>query len=208
MSTTENLIAPPARASLRGPPAGEATLVGWRPPNARMERPEWVAVGRRLGRISRCSQWWLGDWLRFGSAKWGEKYVEAARITGYDVRSLANMASIATAFDVSRRRENLTWSHHAVVVALDPEEQDRWLDRASAERLSVADLRIELRSAERHSAKAADRELAPAGGGAPSIGGAPSGGEAPRAGKAAELTCPQCGYKLAQDAPAVTAAKA
>jgi hypothetical protein len=50
---------------------------------------------------------------------------------------------------MSRRRDNLTWSHHAVVAALDPDEQDRWLDMAAAERLSVADLRIELRSVER-----------------------------------------------------------
>jgi hypothetical protein len=158
-----------------------------------MEHPEWVAIGHRLGRISRCNQWWLGDWLRYGSAKWGEKYVEAARITGYDVRSLANMASIAASFDISRRRENLTWSHHAVVAALDPEEQDRWLDRAIAERLSVSDLRIELRSVERSSTKVANRELAP------------SVGETAAVGKATELTCPQCGYRLAQGALAVTA---
>lgn len=164
-----------------------------------MEHPEWVAVGHRLGRISRCNQWWLGDWLRYGSAKWGEKYVEAARITGYDVRSLANMASIAASFDVSRRRENLTWSHHAVVAALDPEGQDRWLDRAIAERLSVSDLRIELRSVERSSAKAANREPAPP------VGGAAAVGETAELGDAAELTCPQCGYKLAQGALAVTA---
>jgi hypothetical protein len=176
-----------AGASLRRLPSREATLVGWMPPNAHMEHPEWVAVGHRLGRISRCSQWWLGDWLRYGSAKWGEKYVEAARITGYDVRSLANMASIAASFEFSRRRDSLTWSHHAVVAALDPEEQDRWLDRALSERLSVSDLRIELRSAERSSAKAANRKLAPA------------------VGETTELTCPQCGYKLTQDAMSITA---
>jgi hypothetical protein len=164
-----------------------------------MEHPEWVAVGHRLGRISRCNQWWLGDWLRYGSAKWGEKYVEAARITGYDVRSLANMASIAASFDISRRRENLTWSHHAVVAALDSEEQDRWLDRAIAERLSVSDLRIELRSAERSSAKAADRKLAPP------VGETATAEDNAAVGETAELTCPQCGYKLAQGALAVTA---
>jgi hypothetical protein len=125
------------------------TPVGWVPPDDHMDLPQWVAVGRRLGRISRGNQWWLGDWLRYGAAKWGEKYVEAAKITGYDVRSLANMASLAGCFEMSRRRDNLTWSHHAVVAALDPDEQDRWLDMAAAERLSVADLRIELRSVER-----------------------------------------------------------
>jgi hypothetical protein len=177
---------PRAGAGLRCLPTRDATLVGWKPPSGHMEHPEWVAVGHRLGRISRCNQWWLGDWLRYGSAKWGERYVEAARITGYDVRSLANMASIAASFDISRRRDSLTWSHHAVVAALDPEEQERWLDRAIAERLSVADLRIELRSTERSTAKAADRKLAPP------------------VEETADITCPQCGYKLAQGALAAT----
>src|SRR5580704_11633571 len=123
--------------------------VGWVPPSDPLDHPRWVALGRRLGGISRTNQWWLGDWLLYGNAKWGERYVEAAKITGYDVRSLANMASLAGCFEMSRRRDNLTWSHHAVVAALDSDEQNRWLDLAAAERLSVADLRIELRSAER-----------------------------------------------------------
>ncbi len=155
--------------------------MGWAPPNDHMEHPEWVAAGRRLGGISRCNQWWLGDWLRYGTAKWGEKYVEAARITGYDVRSLANMASIATSFDMSRRRDNLTWSHHAAVVALPPAEQDSWLDRATAERFSVSDLRIELRSEERRRVTPGERSATQA------------------LQDATNLTCPQCGYEMRQN---------
>lgn len=161
---------------------GRTTPVGWAPPRGQMDHPEWVAVGHRLGGISRCNQWWLGDWLRYGTAKWGEKYVEAARITGYDVRSLANMASIAAAFAVSRRRDNLTWSHHAAVVGLPPDAQEGWLDRAIAERLSVSDLRIELRSEERREGR---RDAVPS--------------EFPTASArtgAVHVTCPRCGYEM------------
>jgi hypothetical protein len=207
MFVMRNVVESPPAASARRLPAREATLVGWRPPGGDMEHPEWVAVGHRLGRISRCNQWWVGDWLRYGSSKWGERYVEAARITGYDVRSLANMASIAASFDVSRRRENLTWSHHAAVAGLPHEEQDRWLDRASAERLSVADLRIELRSAERGSAKAAGGTLTPPVGEPPVLDEAAPVGQASVpvetavSVETAGLTCPQCGYRLASSAP-------
>jgi hypothetical protein len=142
-----------------------------------MDHPQWVAVGRRLGWISRGNQWWLGDWLRYGNAKWGEKYAEAAKITGYDVRSLANMASLAGCFEMSRRRDNLTWSHHAVVAALDRGEQDRWLDMAAAERLSVADLRIELHGVER---RRAPRERAYA---------------EPAEVDVSDFVCPRCGYR-------------
>jgi hypothetical protein len=120
--------------------------VSWEPPAALIEQSDWLKVGHRLGEISRANQWWLGDWLRYGTTRWGAKYTGAARITGYDPRSLANMASVARAFPVSRRRAQLSWSHHAAVAALDPEDQDLWLDRAVEDRLSVADLRLEIRS--------------------------------------------------------------
>lgn len=127
---------------------GATTVVAWSPGND-MDARAWVKTGQRLGAMSRCSQWWLGDWVRYGNGRWGEKYKEASRITGYDVQSLRNMAYVAGRIEISRRRYNLTWSHHAEVTALDIEEQERWLELAEAERMSVADLRIELRSARR-----------------------------------------------------------
>ncbi|MGC1851242.1 MAG: hypothetical protein WA687_02250 [Solirubrobacterales bacterium] len=39
----------------------------------------------------------------------------------------------------------MTWSHHVLLAPLEPDEQRGWLRRASEERLSVADLRLELR---------------------------------------------------------------
>jgi len=119
--------------------------VSWSPPKDLDDR-EWITVGRQLGGLSRCSQWWVGDWLRYGTARWGDRYALASRITGYDVRSLRNMAWVASCFKPSRRRDGLTWSHHATLAKLAPNEQDLWLDRAIAERLSVADLRVELRT--------------------------------------------------------------
>lgn len=121
-------------------------VVAWIP-SREIERAEWVAVGRRLGGIVRCSQWWIGDWVSYGSARWGEKYTVAARITGYDVRSLRNMVWVASRFEPSRRRDDLTWSHHASVATLEIDKQDRWLERASLQKLSVLDLRVEIRSA-------------------------------------------------------------
>lgn len=125
-----------------------ASALAW-VPSEDMDALAWVHVGHRLGVMGRCSQWWLGDWIRYGNMRWGEKYKEAARVTGYDVQTLRNIAYVARQIDVSRRRDNLTWSHHAEVCALEPDEQDRWLDFASDQRMSVADLRLELRVARR-----------------------------------------------------------
>lgn len=115
-------------------------------PQEDLGQVEWLSTGRRLGTIGRCSQWWIGDWIRYGTARWGEKYVEAARVTGYDVASLRNMAWVAAQFDLSLRSDKLSWSHHVLLAPLDTDEQRDWIERAERERLSVADLRLELRA--------------------------------------------------------------
>ncbi len=137
-----------------------------------------MATGRRLGAIGRCSQWWIGDWIRYGTARWGERYAEAARVTGYDVASLRNMAWVASQFDLSLRSDKLTWSHHVLLAPLEPGEQKRWLDHALEERLSVADLRIELRAAQ---------------GAKPAVS---SGAKVEPTDEASVTVCPHCGHEL------------
>jgi hypothetical protein len=139
----------------------ELTRVGWTP-SGDIGLPEWSALGRRFGEIGRCSQWWLGDWILYGNQRFGERYTRAVKLTGYDAQSLMNMVYVASRFAISRRRESLSWSHHAALAAMDVAEQERWLDRASAERLSVADLRVALRSHRRGlDAGASDAQLPP-----------------------------------------------
>ena len=115
-------------------------------PQEDLGQAEWLSTGRRLGTIGRCSQWWIGEWIRYGNARWGEKYAEAARVTGYDVASLRNMAWVAAQFDLSLRSDKLSWSHHVLLAPLELEDQRHWIERAEGERLSVADLRLELRA--------------------------------------------------------------
>jgi hypothetical protein len=143
-----------------------------------MEPSEWLATGRRLGAIGRCSQWWIGDWIRYGTSRWGEKYAEAARVTGYDVASLRNMAWVASQFDLSLRSDKLTWSHHVLLAPLEPDEQRHWLDHASEERLSVADLRLELRALRN------------------SEGPATTGDKPQVEVEVSIAVCPHCGYRL------------
>jgi hypothetical protein len=131
-----------------------------------------------MGSIGRGSAWWIGDWVNYGNAAFGEKYSRASRITGYDTQSLMNMAYVASRFDFSRRRENLSWSHHAEVAALSPAEQELWLDRASRGGLSVRRLRDALR---RTGARDQRSPARPA-----------------RTADVDDLICPQCGHVLDQ----------
>jgi hypothetical protein len=159
-------------------------------PEGEIEYPEWIEAGRYLGALGRGHQWWIGDWIRFGTKQWGEKYAEAARLTGYDRGSLRNLAWVASQFSLSRRRDKLTWTHHLEVAPLKPDEQDQWLDRAIEEKLSAADLRIELRMLRRARQQALDQ--------------VPDDPESSPAAEPVELpaahgdgiVCPNCGHKL------------
>jgi hypothetical protein len=149
--------------------------LGWEPPT-NLDRASWLAAGASLAEFGRVNNWWVGDWIRYGYARWGEKYVEVARITGLDSKTLRNIAYVASRFDLSRRRDNLTWTHHAEVAALPPEQQEEWLERALTLKLSAGDLRVELRSAQRALRAAGDT---------PDADEAASGAET--------VMCPKCG---------------
>jgi hypothetical protein len=147
--------APPVEGVASGPPIPRSRrrlALGWEPPE-KLDRAGWLAAGNRLAEFGRVNNWWLGDWIRYGTARWGEKYIEAAKITGLDGKTLRNIAYVASRFDLSRRRDNLTWTHHAEAAALPSDQQEEWLDRAFAQRMSPADLRLELRSARRATAR-------------------------------------------------------
>lgn len=158
------------------------TPVSWQP-DRRLDLPEWIRQGRRLGSIGRGAAWWIGDWVNYGTEKFGKKYSRAARITGYDVQSLMNMAYVAARFQISRRREDLSWSHHAELAPLPVEHQDRWLVLAAERRLSVRGLRDELRT---WRARTGPTDTVTDVGEPQSV----------RADEGCCVVCPRCGYEL------------
>jgi hypothetical protein len=207
--------APPASRPEKARPSSSISAVAWVPVRE-MEFPEWAEAGRRLGAMGRCGQWGLGDWIRYGNTKFGERYAWAARVTAYDSQTLMNMVYVASRFEISRRRENLSWSHHETLAALQPDEQDYWLDRAIADHLSVSDLRLELRASRRNEAspsadchKPATRDQVTAvrdSNNSSAIDGGPGGlldsnqyvgrADSHNLQRAAVLICPRCGHRL------------
>jgi hypothetical protein len=113
-------------------------------PDLTFER--WQAIGRRVAGIAEASTWWLADWAAYGEASYGEKYRPAVEATGIGYQTLRNYAWVAGRFEVSRRRDKLSFAHHAEVAALSAADQDAWLDRAEADGWSRNELRDRLRA--------------------------------------------------------------
>ena len=110
-----------------------------------MDVKRWITYGKRFARLGSASNWWIGDWIRYGNAHYGEKYGAASKTTGYDRQTLMNMAYVSSRFSVERRREAVSWSHHAELAALPEAQQDSWLDLTEREHLTVRSLREEIR---------------------------------------------------------------
>jgi hypothetical protein len=108
---------------------------------------EWEHFGKLLRALGAAMQWLLGDWLNYGERAYGEVYAQALDATEYDYKTLADAKWVASRFEVSRRRVNLSWSHHRVVAKFSPKEQDAWLDRAEAQDWTRQELRAAVRQA-------------------------------------------------------------
>lgn len=124
----------------------------------------WLGVGRELAALSTSAAWCLGDWLAFGEKAYPSRYRHAIEQTSLEYQTLRNYAWVARQFVMSRRRDRLTFGHHAEVAALPNPEQDFWLRKAEQHQWSVKELRRQVRAslAERTSEELDNAEPGPA----------------------------------------------
>ncbi|MCH0564648.1 LmbU family transcriptional regulator [Streptomyces sp. MUM 136J] len=107
----------------------------------------WERIGTGLRELTNSSAWWLGDWLVFGATSYGaRRYREAVERTGLDYQTLRNYAWVARRFEHHRRRDSLSFAHHAEVTSLSPPEQDYWLREADRRKWSRNELRRAVRA--------------------------------------------------------------
>jgi hypothetical protein len=130
-------------ASSRHPSALDSKVLAlhWRQcktKNCSLELPEdmtevdWVGVGNTLGILESNVSWWIGDWWAYGETKYGQRkaIVEAEGWQGPAFQTCMNAAGVAKRFTTSRRREVLSFTHHAAVAAMHPDDADSLLDWA------------------------------------------------------------------------------
>jgi hypothetical protein len=129
----------------RSGPAAPIEPARWVPSGLRLKRDlpfdEWLSLGRRVLTISKASPWCIGDWIVYGQQAYGERYKIALETTQFDYQTLRNYVWVARCFELSRRRDDLSFQHHAEVAALPEPQQELWLDRAQRLRWSRNELR-------------------------------------------------------------------
>ncbi len=136
-------VAGPARE--RGPSHVVVPRIGLMFPR-QLPFEAWVGVGAQLAAVAASSAWCLGDWLVYGQAAYGSRYREAIDRTGLDYQTLRNYAWVAGRFELPRRRDILSFGHHAEVAALPAPEQDFWLRKAEEFGWPTRRLRREVRA--------------------------------------------------------------
>lgn len=113
-------------------------------PNLSYERYE--ALGKALGLINRACSWWVGDWLLFGEGTYGERFAQAASMTGLAEQTLTNRMYVCRNVPPSRRRQGVSFSVHAEVAPMTPREQEKWLRLAADHGLTRAELRARMKA--------------------------------------------------------------
>ena len=106
----------------------------------------WLGIGRQLSAVCTSAAWCLGDWLVFGERAYTGRYRQAIEQTSLDYQTLRNYAWVARRFAMSRRRDTLSFGHHAEVAALAEPEQNFWLRKAEEHQWPVKRLRQEVRA--------------------------------------------------------------
>lgn len=141
-----------------GEPAQRDVLVSFVGTHAKVQKsgmifpqnlPErsWERIGTSLRELVNSSAWWLADWLIYGETTYGwRRYKEAIERTGLDYQTLRNYAWVARRFEHHRRRDSLSFAHHAEVTRLSPPEQDYWLRKAEQQKWSRNELRRAVRA--------------------------------------------------------------
>lgn len=111
------------------------------PPRVSIE--EWMKVGKTLSDMQNSIPWWVGDWINYGEASFGETYSQGLTLWDYGYQSLANMAYVARQYP-PETRTGLSWTHHRYAASLPLEERSGLLAKATEEEWTSRQLQVEV----------------------------------------------------------------
>lgn len=103
---------------------------------------QWAEQGRALQINHKAVLWDIANWMRDGV----EKYGDAAQMIAVETFQkgavqLQRAIDVAKLFPPERRRPELSFGHHEVVMRLDADQADTLLDEAVANKTKVSTLK-------------------------------------------------------------------
>lgn len=99
-----------------------------------------------LGKMHEAVRFAIGDAILQGEALYGQIVYQAVEEMQLSEEARREYVRVASRVPRSRRRKDLSWSHHRAVAALEPEEQEKKLKQAARENLSHHEFRDVLRN--------------------------------------------------------------
>lgn len=107
-----------------------------------LSETEFFDEGRKLAKMEKGLQWAIGDW--YNNIPWGDKK-EACAEVGLNFAAAMDCGYVSRAYQISGRTENLTFTHHRVLVHDDLPSPDRMrlLQRAAEAKWSSAKMKAE-----------------------------------------------------------------
>lgn len=87
-------------------------------------------------------QWFVGDWINYGSHAWGEMYDEAVKVTGFQKSYLQNISSVCRAIPFSQRCEELTFAHYIEIAKAEPQHRESFAAMALEHALSTREIKF------------------------------------------------------------------
>jgi len=95
---------------------------------------EWRDQFSQLAKGTRRILWYLGDLSAYGLKQWPQAVREFIQNSEFEKTTIANAAWVCRSIEPSRRRDDISFSTHAEVAGLPPEQQDKWLDHYSEQK--------------------------------------------------------------------------
>lgn len=97
---------------------------------------------RQIASAERTCRFALGDLLNSASSHYGDRYARWAEVTGLEIETLWNIASVCRRVPMDTRQvDALSFGHHAEVASLPSADQEKWLEVAAEKGVPVQRLR-------------------------------------------------------------------
>ena len=95
-------------------------------------------------RVSNSLPFWIGDFVNYGEATYGDKYTQVIDATDYEYTYLRNLAYICRNVPPENRNAKLGVNYHYAVARMALGDQVEMLEQAAHNKWSVGDLRAEI----------------------------------------------------------------